>query len=495
MIYIYYFLICLAHILAMPILIFLTFKEKYKESIPARFIKPANFKGKKFHIWIHVCSFGEVNSLQKIIDSITFDKEIFLSVITHTGFLQAKKLYGSRKNVTISYLAFESLLPFVAPKCDKLFVFEAELWLMLFYIAKKNGAKTKLINARISTRSYPRYRKLKFFYSYLFALVDSILAQSADDKTRLESLGAKNIKVIGNIKALNDIHPKKCYKKLQRLVILVASTHADKPLSEEEQILIELEKLQLFWDKAIESSGETMSDFIESSKKDSDKFIESSEESSKDSKFIESKLHNFANTSHINKDLLQAKNALFIVAPRHPERFENVYNICKKYFSTIKFSEILNADLKNDSIKNSIKDSMQDSKIDSKIDSKNLQNTQFNTTKNTESSSIYLNNITQKVLFIDTLGELINLYAISDIVILGGGFARVGGHNPLEPATFANVLLSGKEIFNQNALFSCVQNYYIIESNEIFELLKHYNALYTAKIALIPQKIIDEILS
>lgn len=477
MIYIYYFLICLAHILAMPILIFLTFKEKYKESIPARFIKPANFKGKKFHIWIHVCSFGEVNSLQKIIDSITFDKEIFLSVITHTGFLQAKKLYGSRKNVTISYLAFESLLPFVAPKCDKLFVFEAELWLMLFYIAKKNGAKTKLINARISTRSYPRYRKLKFFYSYLFALVDSILAQSADDKTRLESLGATNIKVIGNIKALNDIHPKKCYKKLQRLVILVASTHANKPLSEEEQILIELEKLQLFWDKAIESS----------------------EESNKDSKFIESKLHNFASTSHINKDLLQAKNALFIVAPRHPERFENVYNICKKYFSTIKFSEILNANLKKNSIKNSIKDSeidsTKDSIIDSIIDSKNLQNTQLNAIKNTESSSIDLNNITQKVLFIDTLGELINLYAISDIVILGGGFARVGGHNPLEPATFANVLLSGKEIFNQNALFSCVQNYYIIESSEIFKLLKHYNALYTAKIALIPQKIIDEILS
>ncbi|MWV62627.1 3-deoxy-D-manno-octulosonic acid transferase [Helicobacter saguini] len=470
MIYIYYFLICFLHILALPVLIFLTFKEKYKESIPLRFFKPTNFKDKKFHIWIHVCSFGEVNSLQKILDSITFDKNIFLSVITHTGFSQAKKLYGSRKNVTISYLAFESLLPFVAPKCEKLFVFEAELWLMLFYLAKKNGAKTKLINARISTRSFPRYRKLKFFYSYLFSFIDSILAQSEIDKIRLESLNAKNVKIIGNIKALNDINVTKCYIKPERLVILAASTHADKPLSEEEQILKELEKLQLFWDKVIESKLQ-------------DSNIDSKE-------FIESKLHNFAPTSHINKDLKQAKNALFIVVPRHPERFLSVYNTCKKYFSTIKFSEILDSKKLQNS--QQFKEKIIESNLQNQ-DSK-LQNSQLNTQKVIESNPIDLNKITQKVLIIDTLGELINFYAISDIVILGGGFASVGGHNPLEPAAFHNILLSGKEIFNQNALFSCVQNYYIIESSEIFEILKNYNALYTAQIALDSKEILNEIL-
>ena len=50
-----------------------------------------------------------------------------------------------------------------------------------------------------------------------------------------------------------------------------------------------------------------------------------------------------------------------------------------------------------------------------------------------------------EMLLVDTMGELINIYAISDIVILGGSFVPlVGGHNPIEPATFNNVIEIGR---------------------------------------------------
>ena len=48
------------------------------------------------------------------------------------------------------------------------------------------------------------------------------------------------------------------------------------------------------------------------------------------------------------------------------------------------------------------------------------------------------------IIVVDMLGELVNLYAVSDIVVLGGSFVpKVGGHNPLEPAFFQTRLISG----------------------------------------------------
>lgn len=72
-----------------------------------------------------------------------------------------------------------------------LVVTEAELWFNVFDTAQKLGAKTMLINARISVRSYPKYQRFSFFYALLFKRIDLILAQSKEDKKRLLNLGAK----------------------------------------------------------------------------------------------------------------------------------------------------------------------------------------------------------------------------------------------------------------------------------------------------------------
>ena len=78
------------------------------------------------------------------------------------------------------------------------------------------------------------------------------------------------------------------------------------------------------------------------------------------------------------------------------------------------------------------------------------------------------NDFNSDVVLVDVMGELNNIYNISDVVILGGGFIKTaGGHNPIEPAFFNTVVISGKTIFNQKSLFECVNDYYLIENNEL----------------------------
>ena len=95
------------YILALPLLIFLSFKSKYRYSIPARFFLFNNPKFKTQEgIWFHVCSLGEARALKPIIESIK-EKDIKITTITQTGQSEAKKY-----NADVRYLPFEIFLPF-----------------------------------------------------------------------------------------------------------------------------------------------------------------------------------------------------------------------------------------------------------------------------------------------------------------------------------------------------------------------------------------------
>ena len=161
------------------------------------------------------------------------NKKILITVITQTGFNLATRLFAS-KDVEIRYLPFEFLVfkwRFDALKT--LVVLEAEMWFGLFDFAKLRGAKTLLANARISDRSYERYLKFRFYYQAIFRRIDSVWAQSQNDLIRLESLGAKNVKVCGNLKIYSKIEPTKLYNKPQKTLIVAGSTHF-----EEEKIVL-----------------------------------------------------------------------------------------------------------------------------------------------------------------------------------------------------------------------------------------------------------------
>jgi len=140
----------LVYIIALPFLALFSFKQKYKISIPARFFlwknKPLTPNG----IWFHSCSFGEAKAIQPLVDTLPEDI-LRMSTTTQTGF-EAINAYTEES----SYLPFEPLL-FTWLKPQKaLVVMEAEFWYLLFALAQKRGAKTLLINARMSDRSFPK---------------------------------------------------------------------------------------------------------------------------------------------------------------------------------------------------------------------------------------------------------------------------------------------------------------------------------------------------
>lgn len=93
-------------------------------------------------------------------------------------------------------------------------------------------------------------------------------------------------------------------------------------------------------------------------------------------------------------------SALLILVPRHPERFDSVGTQCARYFRTARRSrrEALTSDI-----------------------------------------DVYLG---------DTMGELLLLYAASDVAFVGGSFAPIGGHNLLEPAVLQKPVLTGPILFN-----------------------------------------------
>ncbi len=127
-----------------------------------------------------------------------------------------------------------------------------------------------------------------------------------------------------------------------------------------------------------------------------------------------------------------------IIVPRHPERFDKVDSLIKEF----------------------IKD-------------KSISYHRFSQNESFKSD----------IILVDKMGELNNIYEISDAVILGGAFEKIGGHNPVEPAFFNCVLMSGKHIFNQKPLFEAIENYTLIEKDELKTVMKKINGFEKAKLA------------
>ncbi|WP_297810471.1 lipid IV(A) 3-deoxy-D-manno-octulosonic acid transferase [uncultured Helicobacter sp.] len=240
---IYYIVLCIAHICAIPFLLLLNFKLKYRFSLKKRFFVPDSLlqdaTGFKLH-WLHSCSFGEVQSLQSVIESLikqlSSDEKILLTTTTQTGFTLACKLYPK---CIVRYLPFETLIPFWLHKINlvSLTLVEAELWLMPLVCAKSKGAKTLLINARISKHSFPRYKRFRFFYRRLFSLVEKIFCQTHSDEKYLKILGAKNIEVLGNLKLAQIPQVSVHYTSPKQPLWVIASTHCKHHQSEETLIL------------------------------------------------------------------------------------------------------------------------------------------------------------------------------------------------------------------------------------------------------------------
>jgi len=82
----------------------------------------------------------------------------------------------------------------------------------------------------------------------------------------------------------------------------------------------------------------------------------------------------------------------------------------------------------------------------------------------------------------DIMGELINCYVISDVVVLGGAFANIGGHNAAEAAQFECKIITGENYFNQVELFSLIDGITISKESNLADNLLNYMALPKSKV-------------
>ncbi|HIP50485.1 MAG TPA: 3-deoxy-D-manno-octulosonic acid transferase, partial [Campylobacterales bacterium] len=357
-------------LLSLPFLYFFSKRKvKYHESIPARFFLKNNKSLKANGIWFHVCSFGEARAIYPLLDALP-NESLRLTTTTQTGYeaISLKQKEQSR------YLPFEPLLFSWLKPQKVLLVMEAEFWYLLFALAKSRGAKTMLINARMSDRSFPKYQRISWLYKMIFKHIDEVYAQSEIGKERLELLGAKNVQVIGNIKLADIPKATKELTKPKHLLVCGASTHEG-----EEKLILKA--------------------------------------------FLELKI--------------EEPEARLILVPRHPERFEQVIDMVKacaesNHYTWHKYSqsEALNSD----------------------------------------------------IIVADVLGELVNIYAISDIVILGGAFAKVGGHNAAEAAQFSCKIISGEHYFNQRDIFSMIEGIAIVTEGNLTRRLQQHGQLMKTRI-------------
>ena len=366
--YLYGIVSVLLYLVATPFLFLFSLKPKYKASIPARFFLWRNPPLRPDGIWFHSCSFGEAKAIKPLVEALPSDL-LRMTTTTQTG-KSVIEMYTEQSR----YLPFEPLL-FTWMRPQKvLVVMEAEFWYLLFALAKRRGAKTLLINARMSDRSFHKYQKMGWLYREIFKYIDEVYAQTEVDKVRLESLGARHVVVTGNIKLAQLPKVTRRLVKPEGLVVCAASTHQG-----EETLILEA----------------------------------------------------FAALK------AQESEAKLIVVPRHPERFGRV---CEE--------------------------------VEVFVAEHGLTWHRFSADKS----------LNTDITVVDRLGELVNVYAVSDVVILGGAFEPIGGHNAAEAAQFGCKIISGPHYFNQKDIFDAVEGIAVVEASTLARRLQQHGVLKPAKV-------------
>lgn len=333
--------------------------------------------GESKTVVFYAVSVGEVTAVENLIKKTreTFPQlEIILLTGTKTGQEIAHKKLGEVCDF-ITYFPFD--IPFCVNNMlnkfnpDAIFVMETELWPNFAHITNKRKIPLYIINARISDRTFNSYKKLKFFFAPILRKYAGIFPQSKQDCDKFISLGAKpeTTKIMGNLKfdiKKPDVSELNFEKPQGVKIILAGSTHTG-----EEEIILDV--------------------FNELKKENSDLKL--------------------------------------IVAPRHPERNKEVFDLMQKRgFDCAKRSD----------------------ETDSCVPF-------------SEKPSCPLAFL-PSCLLLDTMGELGKFYSTCDIAFLGGSFPYkggdnfggkgVGGHNPLEATIFNKPVVSGSSIHNFKDIYA-----------------------------------------
>ncbi|WP_407313155.1 lipid IV(A) 3-deoxy-D-manno-octulosonic acid transferase [Pseudomonas sp. nanlin1] len=307
-------------------------------------------------LWVHAVSVGESIAAAPMIRQLLQrypELPITVTCMTPTGSERILALFADEPRVQHCYLPYD--LPWAAKRFlarvqpRLAVIMETELWPNHIHQCFRRGIPVALANARLSERSAKGYARFAGLTQPMLAEMSLIAVQTETEAQRFRQLGAlaQCVEVTGSIKFDLNIDPhlpsralelREQWQAGQRPVWIAASTH------EGEDAIILAAHRQLL-------------------------------------------------ASHAD--------ALLILVPRHPERFDTVFALCQEQgLATLRRSA-----------------------------------------QPTVSAST-------QVLLGDTMGELLFLYALADIAFVGGSLVANGGHNLLEPAALSKPVLSGPHLFN-----------------------------------------------
>jgi 3-deoxy-D-manno-octulosonic-acid transferase len=309
-------------------------------------------------IWIHAVSVGEAIASRPLIRALRTAypaHRLLMSTTTTTGQDVAQQ-FGSDLDA-VFYAPFDftpvvtRALERIAP--ELLIVIDTEIWPNLFRACRKRGVRTMLVNGRLSDRSYGRYRLVRFFMRRVFEDVDRVCAQTATWAQRYVDIGAdqSSVMVTGSVKfdaldpsmssvvqpASDDVLS--CFRFAKRRPVFIAAS----TLRGEEELVLRV----------------------------------------------------------VGRILEIASDALIIIAPRHPERFDEVRAMAEVAGYRVQARSELRG---------------QDSDT--------------------------------PIVLLDTIGELACLFQVASVVFVGGSLVPAGGHNLLEPAVFGKAIIVGPHMDN-----------------------------------------------
>jgi len=190
-----------------PIIIFIRLLKKKEH--PKRFKEKFGFYTKKKFkgklIWFHGASVGEILSIIPLIESLEKNKEINQILIT-TNTLSSSKILSNLKLKKTIHQFFpidtnyhtQKFLKYWKPSVA-VFI-DSEIWPNMITNIKKTPISLILMNARITDKSFKRWKLFKSYAKKIFFNFDICLSSSHKSKKYLKSLGAKNIKHVGNLK-------------------------------------------------------------------------------------------------------------------------------------------------------------------------------------------------------------------------------------------------------------------------------------------------------
>jgi len=316
-------------------------------------------------LWLHAVSVGEVGVAATLARALPADVPLVVTTVTPTGQAQARRALAGRAEV--AYLPFD-LRPAVRRFWRRftpaaLVLVEGDYWPLVLREARRRGLAVAVVNGRVGDRSFSRMRRLRPLAGLLFGGIERFGVQSAEDRDRLLALGvdAARLTVTGNLKFET----------------------AEPPANPEAAALLD----RVAGGRPVLVAGSTMA--------------------GEDEQVIAA-----------FRALGAGRRALLLLAPRHPERWDEVERLLRQSGMTVVRRSAGGAPAPADRAPAG------------------------------ERRAGPAEPHGPDVMLLDSLGELAGLYRQAAAVFIGGTLVPTGGHNPLEAARYGVPIAVGPAMHN-----------------------------------------------